>query len=338
MRSPVPAPPLHRSGWLILISIAVCALLLEPRLGPLDSITIALLLSIIAGNLIPAGYPGRVTWSYSEKHLLAVATMLLGFGMDLRKALTLPPEYWVYILASVAFALAAAHLVMRKATVGLRWTMGAGQAICGNSAIAASAPVVGATSTEIGISVATVNLLGTLGILVFPIITARFGLSEEASALLIGSVLQSVGHVAGAGQALGAEVLSLALLVKMVRILWLGPSVLLMGWFISRANARNPQVNGHSSPGTSGLLSVVPWYVWGFLLSSLVVSTGFIPPLVVGVLQDLGKYLLLLAMTGIGLGINIRQLLVLGPAAGIGGTLIFVLQTILLVVLLTQFN
>jgi len=336
LKTPVPTPPSHLLGWMILFGIAAGALLIEPYLKPFDSITVALLISILVGNLISSKYTGRSAWYYSEKHLLAIGLMLLGFGMDLSKALNLPPQYWVYIILSVAFALGSAHLIMRASTMSLRWTMGAGQAICGNSAIAAAAPVVGATSTEIGVSVATVNLLGTLGIIIFPILATHFGLSEEASALLFGSVLQSVGHVAGAGQALGSDVLSVALLVKMVRILWLGPTVLFMGWVIAHMNAQTPSRNQVSKGRASRILSVIPWYVWGFLISSLLVSTGFIPPILIGFMKYAGKYLLLLAMTGIGLGINIRQLLSAGPAAGMGGTLIFMLQTLLIILLLTQ--
>lgn len=336
MKLPVPVPPGHFRGWLILGGLAACALLIEPYVKPLDSITIALLGAILLGNIISPAHSGRSVWQYSEKHLLAVATMLLGFGMDLRQALSLPPQYWGYILGSVVIAFVSAQIIMRGSSTALRWTMGAGQAICGNSAIAAAAPVVGATSTDIGVSVATVNLLGTFGIILFPMISIHLNLPTEASALLFGSVLQSVGHVAGAGQALGPEVLSLALLVKMVRILWLGPAVLLMGWLMTRTSTQASM--GHpSATGTvqsSGVLSVVPWYVWGFLISSLIVSTGLVPPFVVNLMKDAGKYLLLLAMTGIGLGINIRQLLSVGPAAGLGGTLIFVIQTLGIVILL----
>jgi uncharacterized integral membrane protein (TIGR00698 family) len=292
------------------------------------------LIAIISGNFISPTYSGRSTWQYSEKHLLAIATMLLGFGMDLRQALNLPPSYWGYILASVIMALISAQIIMRGSTHSMRWTMGAGQGICGNSAIAATAPVVGATTTEIGVSVATVNLLGTFGIILFPMISSQLNLPIEASALLFGSVLQSVGHVAGAGQALGPEVLSLALLVKMVRILWLGPAVLLIGWLITRTNYQASTGQGSTTVHASGVLSVVPWYVWGFLISSLIVSTGLIPPYMENLMKDTGKYLLLLAMTGIGLGINIRQLILVGPAAGLGGTLIFVLQTLLIMLLL----
>lgn len=335
MKFPVPLPPWHLNGWLLMAGIAVTAVSIEPFVKPLDNITIALIISIVLGNFISAEYSGRASWRYSEKHLLAIATMLLGFGMDLRQALSLPPAYWGYIWASVSVALLSAHLIMRWSTKAMRWTMGAGQAICGNSAIAAAAPVVGATSTEIGVSVATVNLLGTLGIVLFPIISSQLTLTKEASALLFGSVLQSVGHVAGAGQALGPEVLSLALLVKMVRILWLGPAVLLMGWLMKRANIQASATNQTIEVHTPGLLSVVPWYVWGFLISSLLVSTGLIPQMLVSLMKEAGKYLLLLAMTGIGLGINIRQLLTVGPAAGLGGILIFVLQTLVVILLLT---
>lgn len=328
-------PPKHLMGWLVIIGIAVFSLLIEPYVKPIDSITTALLCAIMLGNFMAPNYSGRSAWKYSEKHLLAVATMLLGFGMDLRQALNLPPQYWGYILASVVIALVGAQLIMPGSTHAMRWTMGAGQAICGNSAIAAAAPVVGATATEIGVSVATVNLLGTFGIILFPMISSQLQLPIEASALLFGSVLQSVGHVAGAGQALGSDVLSLALLVKMVRILWLGPAVLLMGWLMTRVNIQPAAGSRAVDVQPEGLLSVVPWYVWGFLISSLIVSTGLIPQNVVNLMKDAGKYLLLMAMTGIGLGINIRQLLSVGPSAGLGGAVIFALQTFLVILLLS---
>jgi len=307
-------PPAFAKGWLVLLLLAITAYFLGSVLPAFGGITIVLLLSISLGNVREwsAGYFG--VFQYAEKQLLAMATMLLGFGLNLQLLAELSPLYLVVLTAMVLLSLLSSQWFCRGMSPALRWLLGAGNGICGNRAIAATAPVVRANKTEIGLAVAVVNLLGTLGIFLFPLLAKAFALNHAESALLVGGILQSVGHVVAAGFSIDAETGTMALLLKMGRILLLGPVIFFVGIRFNKGKQQSLS------------FKLVPNYVWGFLIAALITSSGWVPEPVTKGFEKAGTYLLLLAMAGIGLGIQFKQLISMGPKAALSGSLIFVTQ------------
>lgn len=307
-------PPAFAKGWLVLLLLAITAYFLGSVLPAFGGITIVLLLSISLGNVREwsAGYFG--VFQYAEKQLLAMATMLLGFGLNLQLLAELSPLYLVVLTAMVLLSLLSSQWFCRGMSPALRWLLGAGNGICGNSAIAATAPVVRANKTEIGLAVAVVNLLGTLGIFFFPLLAKAFALNHAESALLVGGILQSVGHVVATGFSINAETGTMALLLKMGRILLLGPVIFFVGIRFNKGKQQSLS------------FKLVPNYVWGFLIAALITSSGWVPEPVTKGFEKAGTYLLLLAMAGIGLGIQFKQLISMGPKAALSGSLIFVTQ------------
>lgn len=307
-------PPSFAKGWLLLLLLAVSAYFLGSWMPALGGITIVLLLAMVLGNVSNWSAPYQSVFQYAEKHLLSLATMLLGFGLNLQLLAELSPLYLLVLASMVLLSLLSSQWFGRSLSHSMRWLLGAGNGICGNSAIAATAPVVRADKTEIGLAVAVVNLLGTLGIFLFPLLAKAFELNQAESALLVGSILQSVGHVVAAGFSIDAETGTMALLLKMGRILLLGPVIFFVGY----------RFNKGKNEGLS--LRLVPNYVWGFLVAALITSSGLVPEGLTKGLEKAGSYLLLLSMAGIGLGIQIKQLIQLGPKAAWSGSLIFASQ------------
>lgn len=298
----------------ILLSLAVAGEWLSKLVPGLGSITLALLLAIIVGNWLPQKADFQRTFKFAEKDLLAWATILLGFGLDLKRINGLSPLILLVIFSTVVFTLLISRVFRRWIGDGLSWMLGAGNGICGNSAIGASSALLAAPIAQVGLAVATVNLLGTLGIFIFPPIMELLGLSDHEKALFSGVILQSVGHVVAAAYSVDPAVGALALLIKMGRILLLGPVLLVIGFYLKRQQHQ---------PGWKQL---IPYYVWGFLFTSVLTSSGFLPVSWVQVLEKTGNYLLLLAMVGIGLGIRIKQLIKLGPKTFVAGSSIFIMQ------------
>jgi uncharacterized integral membrane protein (TIGR00698 family) len=313
--------PRFLPAWLVLFGIALAGFWLAKVIPGPGNITFALLLAMIVGNVYSWSDNFKKVFQYTEKHLLAMATILLGFGLNIRLLQQLSPVYLLVIAGMVVLTLLSSQWFCSKMSVPLRWLLGAGSGICGNSAIAATAPVLGASVTEIGLAVTVVNLLGTIGIFLFPPLAALFGLSEAEAALFTGAILQSVGHVVAAGYSISPETGALALLIKMGRILMLGPMILFIGYRMKN-NAQRLS------------LKLVPNYVWGFLVAALLTSSQLLPEEATKGAEKAGIYLLLLAMTGIGLGINLRQMINLGPKAALSGTLIFATQIAVLLTII----
>lgn len=303
-------------GTVVMVLIALAATFLSKWVLGVGNITIALLIAIIVGFSFSFPVQNQTVFRFAEKNILAWATILLGFGLNLTSILSLSPFYTAIVVLSVLATLLFGQIFRKYTGERLAWLLGAGNGICGNSAIGATAPLLQANVTEIGLAVATINILGMLGIFFFPPLAFLLGLNSQESAVFIGAILQSIGHVVAAGYSIDPAIGAMALLVKMGRILLLGPVILLIGMSMK-----------HSGPKPT-LGKIIPYYVWGFLLASLLTSSQLFPKDFTALLEKIGSYLLLFAMIGIGLGINMRQLVKLGPSTLIVGSGIFLLQII----------
>ncbi len=303
---------------LIMLSTAILGELLSKYIPGLGAITIALLVAIFIAQLKSFSADEKAVFQFAEKKMLAWATIILGFGLNLQTLSGLSWSFLIAIFLLVAITLFSGWLAGRFfISTNLGWLLGFGNGVCGNSAIAASAPMLKASTVEIGLAITAVNLLGTLGIFLFPFLSVLFELTPQESALFSGAVLQSVGHVLAASMSIDPETSNLALLVKMGRILLLAPSLVLIGIMFRGGSSSEQKVN---------FKSIIPYYVWGFLLASIVASFDILPEEWVTILNKIGSYLLLFAMVGIGLSIQIKKLLQLGGKTFVAGSSIFLIQ------------
>src|SRR5690606_37559890 len=96
-----------------------------------------------------------------------------------------------------------------------------GNSICGNSAIAAVAPVIGATSRDVAASIAFTAVLGIGMVLSLPLLVPLLDLSETQFGVLAGLTVYAVPQVLAATTPVGALSVQLGTLVKLVRVLML---------------------------------------------------------------------------------------------------------------------
>lgn len=294
-----------------------------PRLG---AVTIALLLGIVVGNVLLTGGAALSGGLLAEKHLLPIAIVLLGVELQLAALIALGPTAVLIIGVSISTAVLTSTLLGQRLGYSRPFTllMGAGNGICGSSAVAATSLVLRAQQADTGLTIGIVNLLGTIGIFVLPPLAHALGLTEIQSGLLIGGTLQAVGQVAAAGFSISPEVGNLATVVKMGRVLMLGPVIILIGYWCL---ARTPAAGGHAGGHSGGRMRVpVPRFILAFFALSVIASSGVLPPPVVSAIATAGKYLLVLAMVGIGLRIQLRALLHSGLSALLFGGLVAIIQ------------
>jgi uncharacterized integral membrane protein (TIGR00698 family) len=158
-----------------------------------------------------------------------------------------------------------------------------------------------ASEQEAGPAVAAVNLMGTLGIFALPLVAVSLGFNDARSGALIGGTLQAVNQVVAAGYSLGPTVGQLAVLIKMGRVLMLGPIVILLGLICRQ------------QPGArSGW--PVPGFIVGFFGMALLGSLPWFPAGLTAALAKVSGYLLAIAMAASGLKIDLPSLVRQGPA------------------------
>src|SRR6478672_6308287 len=117
-----------------------------------------LVLAILLGAAVRTAWTPDERWrpgiDYSAKQVLEVAIVLLGLTLDVPLLLRAGPLLAAGIVVAVLAALCVGFLLGRA--LGLRPRLAAlvavGNAICGNSAIAAVAPVIGAEPDDVASS------------------------------------------------------------------------------------------------------------------------------------------------------------------------------------------
>jgi len=186
----------------------------------------------------------------------------------------------------------------------------AGNAICGNSAIAAIAPVIGAEREHVASAIAFTAILGVAVVLGLPHLMGPLGFSEYQYGVLAGLSVYAVPQVLAAAFPVGALAGQVGTLVKLVRVLMLGPVVL---FFTLTHRAPAPHADAAVMGARDGrrafpLARALPWFIIGFLVMAALRSGGMIPVNAASQLKTLSSWLTLLAMAALGLGVDLRAL------------------------------
>lgn len=299
-----------------------------PRIG---AVTLAILLGTAVGNLLPLPKICRTGGQLGEKRLLPVAIVLLGAELYLPLLLSLGLGGVLVILVSIATALLFSVQLGQWLGFGREFSllMGAGNGICGSSAVAATSLAIDADEVDIGLSISVVNLLGTLGIFAMPLLLHVFSLDVLQGGLLIGGTLQAFGQVVAAGFSVSSDVGNIATVVKMGRVLMLAPVVVLIQTLFARSQANE---DASARQGVQ-----IPLFIVGFFVVSLVASVGLLPEPLLNAVQTTGSFLLVAAMGGVGLRIQFRTLFQSGVGALLFGAAVSIVQiaiTLMLIVLL----
>jgi len=306
---PPPAPSRTLApGILLCIALAIAASLVqyaEERIvghAIIEAIVVAILLGTIVRTVRapPPAYQRGI--AFSAKQVLELAIFLLGASVDLPELLRAGPALLGGIILIVAIALAFGYTMGRVFGLApkLAVLVACGNAICGNSAIAAVAPVIGANADDVASSIAFTAVLGVVMVLGLPLLITPLALSHYQYGVVAGMSVYAVPQVLAATFPVSALSGEVGTVVKLVRVLMLGPVVL----FFSIASRRRASARGDARRLTIGKL--VPWFIVGFVALALLRSTGIIPVAVAAPVRELSRLLTIVAMGALGLGVDVR--------------------------------
>jgi uncharacterized integral membrane protein (TIGR00698 family) len=318
----------------ILLSIAVSAIAVAG--GRLEeglfgrAIMEPLVLAILVGMLVrtvaggsPRTEPGV---RFVAKDILELAVCLLGATMDVPRLFASGPMLAFGIVALVCVALMSGVLIGRAAGLSpkLAILVACGNAICGNSAIAAVAPVIGADREDVAASIALTAVLGVVVVLSLPLLIVPLGLSNYQYGVLAGLTVYAVPQVLAAAFAVSTLSGQVATVVKLARVLMLGPVVI---FFALRAH--------RASVETLNFRKIVPWFVLGFVVLAVLRSTGVIPDAASNAAKVAATWLTIAAMAALGLTVDVRSVRQVGARVvlAVSGSL---LTLIVLAVLLIR--
>jgi uncharacterized integral membrane protein (TIGR00698 family) len=297
-----------------LIAAAAYALARLPGIGILGPLGLALVLGLLLGSTIPLQAGLRPGVNFAARTLLRVGIVLLGVRLNLALLVSAGPGVLLLDLLIVVAGVACIERLGKALglTRGLRLAIAFGSSICGSSAIAAAAPVVGADEDEVSIAIGVASLYGLLGLLGYSIATALVAIPDQRFGLLAGATLYDVGQVLAAGSAHSPAALDTATLTKLTRVALLAPALLV----VSAALALRPR--GKALPGKRAAL--FPGFIAGFLLVGVASSAGLIPAALKAPAETASHLAMALAMAGIGLGVDLTAIRRVGvKAAALGG-------------------
>lgn len=241
--------------------------------------------------------------SFTGKKILQYAIVLLGFQMNLFVVFTVGAQSLLVMIFTLAAAFLTAYFIGKA--LGLQGKtsvlIGVGTAICGGSAIAATAPVVKAGDEDMAFSISTIFLFNIIAVFLFPFLGHLMGMSDLSFGMWAGTAVNDTSSVVAAGYAYSDQAGSFATIVKLTRTLMIIPITLVLAVYMSRREKS-------AASGTYRLSKIFPWFVLGFLAASVITTTGVLGTVLPDYLSEIGKFMIIMAMTAIGLHTNLGKL------------------------------
>lgn len=284
----------------------------------LEALVLAILLGTLVRTLWTPGPAFRPGIAVSAKLLLEIAVVLLGASISYATVMEAGPDLLFGIVGVVALAILFSFGVGRFLGLNPRLALlvACGNSICGNSAIAAVAPVIGADGDDIASSIAFTAVLGVAVVLTLPLLVGIAGLSNAEYGVLAGLTVYAVPQVLAATAPVSMLSVQVGTLVKLVRVLMLGPVVLilsLLGGRLRDESAPAVSTGGRPASAQISIHRLVPWFIVGFLLLATLRSVGLIPEFLLPPMARAATILTVLSMAALGLGVDVRTVAQAGP-------------------------
>jgi uncharacterized integral membrane protein (TIGR00698 family) len=269
-----------------------------------EAIVLAILLGTIIRTLWEPGPRWRPGIAFTAKQLLEVAVALLGASLTIAAIAASGFVLLGAIISVVIAALAVSFGIARALGLSVRLSIliACGNSICGNSAIAAVAPVIGASTDDIASSISFTAVLGVIVVLGLPLLIPLLHLSETQYGILAGMTVYAVPQVLAATIPAGLVSTQIGTLVKLVRVMMLGPVVACIA--VSARSLRGDRSSGIS--GSNNFFKTVPWFIVAFFVLATLRSLSLMPSAAVFPLQKAASVLTIMSMAALGLGVDLR--------------------------------
>ena len=309
------------------IGIILCLVIAIPSwfLGRIFPVIGGAVIAIIAGMIIAMFWSDKgkaelgIKWT--SKMVLQTAVVLLGFGMNFGVIFQIGKQSLPIIVCTITTSLIIAWLMKKvlKVPANTSILVGVGSSICGGSAIAATAPVIGADDDEIAQSIAVIFFFNVLAAIFFPILGKAIGFDTahgDAFGIFAGTAINDTSSVTAAASTwdsmwnLGSETLNKAVTVKLTRTLAIIPITLGLSLIREKKSAKE----GKQSSGFS-LKQSFPMFIVFFVLAAIITTICVHIGIHANVFQpikELSKFMIIMAMAAIGLNSNVIKLIKTG--------------------------
>lgn len=290
------------------VFIAVGLLCLTPWVT--SPIALILGFSLSTAGLVPKEFAVE-KWT---KKLLAYSIVGLGFGIHLQEAIAVTGEGLGLIVTSIFLTIAVGMLLAKifKLDKETSYLVSTGTAICGGSAIAAVAPAIRAKDQSIGLALATVFVLNSIALFVFPVIGHALNLDQNTFGMWAAIAIHDTSSVVGAASAYGEEALKVATTLKLSRALWIVP-VAFMSTLLFRSGSRKISI---------------PYFI--FFYCAAIVCSDLLPQFeaVYNVIFSVAKQTMIVCLFLIGSSISVEKIRTAGAKPMLLGITLWILVSV----------
>ena len=250
---------------------------------------------------------------FTSKKILKFAIILLGLSLNITTILEVGKMSLIVMIFTLLTCFGGGYFIGRA--LGLNWKLSnlisAGTGICGGSAIAAIAPTIEADDNDVAYAMSATFLFDMAMIVLFPIMGRALGMSDQAFGIWAGTAVNDTSSVVATGYAFSEAAGDFATMVKLTRTLSIIPTVITFAFIqlrLKRKEALANNENGGELKANFSIAKIFPWFILGFLAMSIVASIFPIPSAVVGIAKKLSKFLMVCALSAIGLNTSFTDM------------------------------
>ena len=321
-------------GFIVALIVALSSLFLAKFVPALGAAPIAIFLGMFVGNIFLNQKVFQRGYKFSESDLLSYSIVLLGATLSISTISEIGLNGVMFIVLQMTATIIGALYIGKKLgfAQNFRFLMASGNAVCGSSAIAATAPVIDADDNDKGIAITIVNVTGIVLMFLLPLLGDILYKNDTLhTSAIIGGILQSMGQVVASGAMVNEGVKDLSTIFKIVRIIFLVVVVFVFGHL---KNKTNKEIAVEEVEDVKNRKIKVPWYVIGFFIMCGLFSVNIISSDVSALCKEVSKVLEIIALAAIGLRVNIRDLIKQGKNATLYAMFVGLVQIVSAVVLI----
>ena len=293
---------LRSSGLLLAIGISLAAWFLGHAVPVIGGPVFGIVLGIAVRNLLAPPDSFNPGIQFASKQILQWSIIALGFGLSLTQVAKTGLESLSVTLVTMTTAFVTALVLGRLMKVHnkLQILIGVGTAICGGSAIAAVTPIIKPDDHDTAFAISTIFLFNVVAVLLFPLLGHLMHLSD------LGFGINDTSSVVAAGYSYSKAAGDFATIVKLTRATLIIPICLILAIVVAVREKRAAKHAGVASDFSLG--RIFPWFILWFLVASAVRTAGYVPVAIQPALHIAAEFMIIVALTAIGLSANLRKM------------------------------
>lgn len=289
---------------ILLMALFACAAFFIAQARVMQQISFSpLIIGIILGMFYANSLRSHLpeTWipgiQYCSKRILRLGIILYGFRLTFQDIVAVGTAALLIDCTIVCTTILLGVLIGRMLKMDGETALltSVGSSICGAAAVMGADAVVKPKAYKTSVAVATVVIFGTTAMFLYPAVyrTGILNLDPQQMGIFAGSTLHEVAHAVGAGNAMGGDIETTSIIVKMMRVMLLVPVLLVLAWWMA-AKSKNAKTS------SGGRKIAVPWFAFGFLAVIAFNSLNLLPQTATDWINQFDTFLLTMAMAALG--------------------------------------